>query len=333
MRKTKLPSREMEICRRLREARELCQINQASCARQLGIERSTLLNYEQCRTPVRFGIALRFCRQFIISEEWLATGRFEACHAVAPNHGIKLGPGIEIMDQLIFKRQCVDLFSEPAALHIPPASLYSDAYDNFLAAEYAKLVAQFFYLPRIAVTDSDHPILALNLLGAIEERFISLLRNEAVRRGQKPSSAWRVFAAHLLDSADLIFRKMMRFRLSPEHLGRLEWMRSCTSDPGAIIPFLEETPSASPPDSPKIILPHVTVSGNVQTVKAKLPSLRRRLNQATTERGMKSELAKFMGVPLPNVSQWLSGEREPGGETTLQLLHWVEQQERSTKKP
>ncbi len=92
MRKTKLSKRELEICERLRQARELCELNQAGCARQLGIERSTLLNYEQCRTPVRFGIALRFCRQFIFSEEWLATGRFDACHAVAPSHGVKLVP-------------------------------------------------------------------------------------------------------------------------------------------------------------------------------------------------------------------------------------------------
>jgi transcriptional regulator with XRE-family HTH domain len=53
-----------------------------------------------------------------------------------------------------------------------------------------------------------------------------------------------------------------------------------------------------------------------------------RLNKATSQRGMKSKLAKVMGVPLANISQWLSGVREPGGETTLKLLHWVEQQER-----
>jgi transcriptional regulator with XRE-family HTH domain len=58
-----------------------------------------------------------------------------------------------------------------------------------------------------------------------------------------------------------------------------------------------------------------------------------RLNKATSQRGMKSKLAKVMGVPLSNVSQWLSGEREPGGETTLRLLRWVEQQERKPEAP
>jgi hypothetical protein len=71
----------------------------------------------------------------------------------------------------------------------------------------------------------------------------------------------------------------------------------------------------------------VTACGNDDSVKAKLPTLLARLNKATGARGAKSALAKYMGVPLPNVSQWLSGEREPSGETTLQLLNWVEQQE------
>ncbi len=78
----------------------------------------------------------------------------------------------------------------------------------------------------------------------------------------------------------------------------------------------------------KTTLDAITDVGNNADVKSKLPTLLARLNNATRDRGMKSALAKYMGVPLPNVSQWLSGEREPSGETTLQLLNWVERQER-----
>jgi outer membrane biogenesis lipoprotein LolB len=69
-------------------------------------------------------------------------------------------------------------------------------------------------------------------------------------------------------------------------------------------------------------------------VKAQLPHLLKRLALATKESGRMSELADFLGmatgkrVPLASVSRWLSGKREPGGEITLQLLHWVEHQER-----
>jgi DNA-binding transcriptional regulator YiaG len=63
-------------------------------------------------------------------------------------------------------------------------------------------------------------------------------------------------------------------------------------------------------------------------VKAQLPNLRERLKKVTQESGQKSALAKFLGVPLASVSRWLSGEREPGGEIALRLLHWVETAER-----
>ncbi|HEX3627263.1 MAG TPA: helix-turn-helix transcriptional regulator [Verrucomicrobiae bacterium] len=68
--------------------------------------------------------------------------------------------------------------------------------------------------------------------------------------------------------------------------------------------------------------------GNNEVVKARLPELLKRLNAATQERGKKAALARFLKVPLPKVSQWLSGTHSPGGETTLQLLQWVEQEER-----
>jgi hypothetical protein len=75
-------------------------------------------------------------------------------------------------------------------------------------------------------------------------------------------------------------------------------------------------------------LTNVSELVNVGSVKAQGPNLLERLKKATQERGKKSALAKFLGVPLVRVSQWLSGDREPGGETTLKMLHWVEQQER-----
>jgi transcriptional regulator with XRE-family HTH domain len=63
-------------------------------------------------------------------------------------------------------------------------------------------------------------------------------------------------------------------------------------------------------------------------VKAQLPSLLERLNRATNETGKMSALADYLKVPLASVSRWLSRKREPGGEITLKLLRWVEQQER-----
>jgi transcriptional regulator with XRE-family HTH domain len=78
----------------------------------------------------------------------------------------------------------------------------------------------------------------------------------------------------------------------------------------------------------KIAVDKVGVSANNEGVKHSLPNLLDRLEKATQEHGKKSELANFLGVELVSVSKWLSGAREPGGETTLKMLTWVEQQER-----
>jgi DNA-binding transcriptional regulator YiaG len=82
----------------------------------------------------------------------------------------------------------------------------------------------------------------------------------------------------------------------------------------------------------KKLLPDVTETGNIANVKSQMESLLAAVKMATSKRGMKTSLAKAMGVPLSNVSQWLSGDRKPGGERVLQLLQWVEQQEHQQKK-
>lgn len=87
----------------------------------------------------------------------------------------------------------------------------------------------------------------------------------------------------------------------------------------------------SPQKKPVDILTH---SKHIEGVKPILPGILERLKKATSERGMKTKLAKFLKdalgreVQLVNVSQWLSGKRMPDGETTLQMLQWVEAQER-----
>lgn len=70
-----------------------------------------------------------------------------------------------------------------------------------------------------------------------------------------------------------------------------------------------------------------------ETMKVQLPRLLERLRTATAAPGKKTELAAALNpkVPLESVSRWLSGSREPSGEVALQLLRWVELQERGAK--
>jgi hypothetical protein len=78
-------------------------------------------------------------------------------------------------------------------------------------------------------------------------------------------------------------------------------------------------------------LTKVLTTSNMGAVKPLWPELKRRLQKATAETGKKSELAKFLKTGLTVVSRWLTDDksaREPGAEYALQMLHWVEQQER-----
>jgi hypothetical protein len=62
-------------------------------------------------------------------------------------------------------------------------------------------------------------------------------------------------------------------------------------------------------------------------------ALREALRKLLKQPGNRADLMKHLpGVPRESISRWLSGEREPGGDTTLQLLKWVELQERKTTK-
>lgn len=237
MRKNPLPQREKAICARLREAREELGKSQQACAEQIGLDRATFVNYEVGRTPLRFEVALRFCRQMIVSEEWLATGKFEASWSSASLHGVSKGTRAEAakFERMILRRQCVDLRSDPLALHIPTGTLFSEAYDKYLAARFSKLVRDFFFYPRIVLSEADQPEIALNLLTALNERFFLLLANESARVGGDFSLAWRHFARCQFEVGNLIFLKFTGTRMKPEQLDALDWLRYIASDPDAKI--------------------------------------------------------------------------------------------------
>lgn len=67
-------------------------------------------------------------------------------------------------------------------------------------------------------------------------------------------------------------------------------------------------------------------------VSSKLMALIERVALVARQPGKKTELAQFLKVPLSRVSEWLSGVRNPSGETTLQLLEWVAGEEAQQNK-
>jgi transcriptional regulator with XRE-family HTH domain len=176
----KLSPREEEICSRLREARELVGISQGEAAKRMGISRERLHLYEYKRAPLKYEIALRFCRQLIISEEWLATGthasmlsEYNDLHPKERISQADLNKEVEL--SRIFTRQCFDLLSEPVYHSIPTDTLFSEAYDMWLSPIYRRCCKDYFYYPRIVFEDGDMPALGARYMDVITQGYTAMI--------------------------------------------------------------------------------------------------------------------------------------------------------------
>jgi len=68
-------------------------------------------------------------------------------------------------------------------------------------------------------------------------------------------------------------------------------------------------------------------------VTKKSPRLKRLLDRVARVCENKAALARELGVSSNHIYQWITArEYEPGGETTLHLLEWVEKTERQQKE-
>lgn len=285
MRTVPLTADELGVCERLRFARSWLGLTQDLCAAQIGVNRATFANVESGRSPLRVDVALRFCRQFVFSEEWLATGR-----ADASSSGRLQSPERDPELMKILRRQCMDLLSEPVCSKAPTGALFRDAYVNTFAERYAQLAAVYSFIPRVVFTAEDNSTLLFNYLSALNERWLLLASNEARRVGAAPVSWQQAFVRELVRCGGGILKKLV--------------------------------------DGEEKDLPGGTLKSNTSPVNSELESLLERLRKATSRTGSKVELARYLGVARQRVTEWLSGTKEPGGETTLRLLRWVQEQER-----
>lgn len=124
-------SKDRTIAARLRRGREARRLSQAEFAKQIGITRERLASYEDGRAPLRTDIALRVCRQFILSEKWLATGK---------------GPMNSLMD----------LGAEPLPQSLPLDAPFSESYEYFLGKRYDKIKASQKHGVRIVFREGDN---------------------------------------------------------------------------------------------------------------------------------------------------------------------------------
>lgn len=344
MRKNQLNEQDVAIGTRLKYAREeVLELNQAACARSLKLDRTTLANYENLRTPLRFEVALQFCRHFVISEEWLATGECKLFHQAQP-FTIPAPTGnqgeLDSFDRVISMRHCVDLWSDPVTRHIKPGMPFSTAYRSALMARYAKLVQEFSFFPFVRLSDADSEETANNYITALHELHFNLLRNRAFERKIQPHELWRVYCGCVIETNALIWDRLMGKFSTANAMERFGWLRCVLADPKQGLPPLVNGVWHAPSDLEKLPLDFGSATYSLQNIiqivnNLKVPltfrELLERLNSAASGYGKKSALAAHMGVALTTISVWLSGKREPGGETTLRLLEWVLAEEAKTK--
>jgi len=105
---SQLPDREREICLRLAQVRRHHGLHQKAFAERLEVPLERLRSYEYAKAPIRYGLAERLCREFEISQRWLATGKGNE-YRYFPIH-------------------------ENTAQFIPPKLLFSLVYDRLLEA-------------------------------------------------------------------------------------------------------------------------------------------------------------------------------------------------------
>ena len=79
--------------------------------------------------------------------------------------------------------------------------------------------------------------------------------------------------------------------------------------------------------NPQKSLTSISLKSKEWVVKSEIKKLIERVKRKAAKPGAKSQLARELGVAPARISEWLAGEKEPGGEYTLKLLRWVEHPE------
>lgn len=198
-------------------------------------------------------------------------------------------------------RFLMDLAAEKESAQIPTDLPFGAAFDQFLAPAYERVSKESGFVIRPIQRPGDGAAFHKNYFALLFDFWYKALRENEV--------------GDFLKILSIAGQKMLGVR---ERTGKLPTIITADDGTGTTFLGLDQ----------KKPLTDVTESAKYDSVKSRIGNLMDRLKRATAERGTKSKLAEYLGVPLANVSQWLSGEREPAGETTLKMLHWVELQER-----
>jgi DNA-binding XRE family transcriptional regulator len=151
----KIEKREAEIGSRLKQAREHLKYSQQDFAMQVGITKKRMASYEEQRVALRYDLALRICRQFLLSEKWLATGKGDM-------------------------RLCLDLASEHIARQLPLDLPFGTAFSKYLAEVYERILIGQKGQLRICLHDGENTSFIINLFNYLTQTWCHELKREEV---------------------------------------------------------------------------------------------------------------------------------------------------------
>lgn len=310
-----------EICARVKTIREAIRWSQSDFSDRIGITRDQLASIESARTPLRYSVAWNIREAFGISLRWLAGEDAFADDPSIDDLPLPMATGLPERALLstvttTFPKdggQSLASIGEEER-PIPPKSSQPE---NLTPTEaYSKMVGQVFAGREPSTGEVD---IGNRLFW--ETSLISMIR---MWLADVPVGNVFQFAQHLSNHGVEFLSSLPRdpAKVVDERAEKLRWERIKMSV--AKNHLVTETLE-------KKHLTRIDESVNHPVVQPQWPILKKRLRQAADGIAAKSKLAKFIGVKLASVNQWLreSDEaREPGAETALRMLRWVEQQER-----
>lgn len=245
--KSRLVPEDLGVCARLREIRDWLGVSQKAFAEQAGLKRERLASYENQRVAVPCEVGLRICRTWIVSEEWLATGKVDAFRATYRNKYPNSKGDLSSLNSIAM-RQCVDLLHEPESRRVPPEMGFEEAFRTILSKRYQELVSEFFYSPRVAVQPTDQPELLANYFMSLVERWLKMIDSEARGQSVDPFTAQRIFARSLVETGGFLFSRALRGSAAPP-----EFLRVLVTDPTSAIGLSTEGHQArSEPEVPTV---------------------------------------------------------------------------------
>jgi len=259
-------------------------------ARVVGVDRAAIVRIELGRAPLRYKEARAILHFLEGNPVWVATGH----GSPRPGFMLPLASDLRIDESTKFS----EVFDAHLSKYLLASSEPPKAGQDKAGTE----------IPLSASIRHD-------LIGVLTERLQRWFR-------EVPEASLVEFMQSLVKFGDLMII----------HHGRDDWKRELVRrgymDALDTPPRALRSGRAGAEPGERKVLTHVAASGKLPPVKSQLKNLRADLARLTAEPGKKTKLADFLGAPLTSVSRWLSGEREPGGETTLQMLRWVQEQER-----